>query len=351
MGDLKKKILVTGTQGYIGSLMVPLLQDADYHVDGLDTLYYDRGKLYHDEADKGHLTVIEDIRKVTKEMLEGYDAVVLLAELSNDPAADLLDFEIAKEISSNSNIRITNLAKEVGVKQVIYMSSTSVYGIANDWVDETSETHPLTAYAKCKMLTENAILPLSDDNFTVTALRNSTTFGASPRQRFDVVLNNLSGIAHTTGVIAMNSDGSPWRPMVHALDTSRAVLAVLEADPSLVSGEVFNVGANRQNYTVREIAETVKKVYPECNLSFGEPDADQRSYRVKFDKIHNVLGYDTEWSLEDGAKQLREVFERVDLTPEMFQYSPFTRLKELKYLLETHQVDEDLYWKREGNAE
>lgn len=341
----KKKVLVTGSQGYIGCLMVPLLQKAGYQVDGLDTLYYDRGKLYHDENDKGHLTKFLDIREVSKRDLEGYDAVVLLAELSNDPAADLLDFEITKEISSNSNIRISKLAKEVGAKKVIYMSSTSVYGIANDWVDETSEVHPLTAYAKCKMLTENAILPLSDENFSVTALRNSTTFGASPRQRFDVVLNNLAGLAHTTGKISMNSDGSPWRPMVHALDTSRAVLAVLEADSELVSGEVFNVGSNDQNYTVKEIAETVKKVYPDCDLSFGSPDADQRSYRVKFDKIKNILGFETEWSLEDGARQLQKVFEEIELTPETFAFPPFTRLKELKYLLETKQVDERLYWR------
>lgn len=340
---MSRKVLVTGSEGYIGALLCPMLQDEGWDVTGLDTQYYSRGKLYHDGTDSAK-TVVKDIRHVTVDDLRGFDAVVILAELSNDPAADLLDFDFTKEISSDSNIRIANYAKEAGVERVVYMSSTSVYGIADDWVDETSEVHPLTAYAKCKILTENAILPLSDENFAVTALRNSTTFGASPRQRFDVVLNNLSGIAHTRGVIAMNSDGTPHRPMIHALDTCRAVCMVLDADKSKVAGEVFNLGANRQNYTVREIAETVKEVYPECELSFGAPDADQRSYRVKFDKIHDVLGFDTEWSLRDGAEQMRRVFEAINLDEATFTFAPFTRLKELKHLLETGQVDEKLYW-------
>ena len=232
------------------------------------------------------------------------------------------------------------------------MSSCSVYGVADqDYVTEESSVKPQTAYAVCKTLVERDLKPMASDNFSPTYLRNATAYGASPRMRFDIVLNNLAGLAWTTREIKMISDGSPWRPLVHGLDIAKAILCTLEAPRETVHNETFNVGDTGHNYTVREIAEIVGEVFPGCRVSFGEQGADNRSYRVCFDKIKSQLpGFSCDWDARRGAKQLRAVFEQIDMTPETFTAPGFTRLKQLEHLIRTKQIDQDFFWTRNGTS-
>src|SRR5690606_13665957 len=228
----------------------------------------------------------------------------------------------------------------------VYMSSCSVYGVAEqDMVDETSKVNPQTAYAECKTLVERDVGAMAADGFSPTFLRNATAYGASPRMRFDIVLNNLAGFAHTTREIKMLSDGTPWRPLAHALDIAKAVRCAVEAPREAVHGEVFNVGDTRHNYQVRQLAEIVADTFPGCSLSFGDQGSDNRSYRVNFDKIASQLpGFACEWDAVKGAAQLRAVFERIGLTKEMFESRDFTRLKMLEHLLRSGQIDEHFFW-------
>jgi nucleoside-diphosphate-sugar epimerase len=240
---------------------------------------------------------------------------------------------------------LATAAKEAGVERFVHMSSCSVYGVADGEVDERTPVDPQTAYAECKAAVERDVTALAGDGFSPTFLRNATAFGASPRMRFDIVLNNLAGLAWTTGTVAMTSDGTPWRPLVHGLDIAKAIRCVLDADRQDVHAEIFNVGSNEQNYRVRDIACTVADVFPGCDVSFGEPGADNRSYRVCFDKIHERLPtFSCEWDAHRGAQQLREVFQRVQLDTATFTGRGHTRLKQLEHLLATSQVDSHLYW-------
>ena len=249
------RILVTGTEGYLGSLLAPTLLGRGDEVTGLDTGYYKNGWLYNGVHETPH-TLVKDIRHVTPDDLAGYDAVVHMAELSNDPIGDRIG-EVTYDINHHGSVALASAAKRAGVSRFVYMSSCSVYGVADGTVDETSPVDPQTAYARCKALVERDVTALADDDFSPTFLRNATAFGASPRQRFDIVLNNLAGLAWTTHRIAMTSDGTPWRPLVHGLDIAKAIRAVLDAPRETVHGQVLNVGADANNYTVREIAETV----------------------------------------------------------------------------------------------
>jgi nucleoside-diphosphate-sugar epimerase len=252
---------------------------------------------------------------------------------------------ITYEINHQGSVRLATLAKERGIERFVYTSSCSVYGVADGTVDETSPVDPQTAYAECKAMVERDVGALAGDDFSPTFLRNATAFGASPRMRFDIVLNNLAGLAWTTGEIAMTSDGTPWRPLVHALDIGQAIALALEAPRERVHNQVLNVGATEQNYRVRDIAEIVSEVFTGCKLSFGEPSADNRSYRVGFDKIREVLpGFECEWDARRGARQLHDVFSRIDMPGETFHGRPFTRLKQLQYLLRTSQIDEHFFW-------
>jgi nucleoside-diphosphate-sugar epimerase len=237
--------------------------------------------------------------------------------------------------------------KEAGIERFVYTSSCSVYGVASsDNVTETSTTNPQTAYAECKVLVERDVSALADKNFSPTFLRNATAFGASPRMRFDIVLNNLAGLAWTTKEIKMISDGTPWRPLVHVLDICDAVACALDAPREIVHNQVFNVGDNGQNYRVREIAEIVADVFPGCRLSFGANPADNRSYRVNFDKINSRLpGFHCRRDARVGAQELRSVFEKIQMTRETFEFRAFTRLKQLEHLLRTSQIDDSLHWR------
>jgi len=337
------RILVTGTEGYLGSLLAPTLLGRGDEVTGLDTGYYKNGWLYNGVTAAPH-TLNKDMRDLTPADLAGVDAVVAMAELSNDPTGDLVG-PITFDINHGGSAHVARTAKEAGVERFVYMSSCSVYGVADGWVDESSPVDPQTAYAECKALTEADLHDLAGDGFHPTALRNATAFGASPRQRFDIVLNNLSGLAWLEKTIAMTSDGTPWRPMVHALDIVKAIRTVLDADVAKVHDQVFNVGSNDNNYTVREIAETVAREFDDCTLTFGPPSADNRSYRVKFDRIHDELGFTCDWDLARGARQLHEVFRLIDLDRDTFYGRGHTRLKQIQYLLETGQVDGSLFWK------
>jgi nucleoside-diphosphate-sugar epimerase len=248
-------------------------------------------------------------------------------------------------VNHQGSVRLAELAKAAGVSRFVYTSSCSVYGVAEGEVDERAASNPQTAYAECKTMVERDLHALADDNFSPTFLRNATAYGASPRMRFDIVLNNLAGLAWTTGVIAMTSDGSPWRPLVHVLDIGKAISCALDAPRELVHDEVFNVGSSEQNYQVKEIAQAVADVFPRCELTFGHNAGDNRSYRVNFDKINSALpGFSCEWNALRGAQQLRKVFEQIDLDAATFTGRGHTRLKQLEYLIKTKQLDQDLFW-------
>ncbi len=337
------RVLVTGTEGYLGSLLAPTLLEQGHTVLGVDTGLYKEGWLYNGSP-RTPETLVKDIRHLEVGDLAGVDAVVHMAELSNDPIGDLIG-EVTYDINHHGSVRLATLAKRAGVGRFVYMSSCSVYGVADGTVDETSPTDPQTAYARCKALVERDVTALADDSFSPTFLRNATAFGASPRMRFDIVLNNLAGLAWTEGRIAMTSDGTPWRPLVHGLDIARAIRMVLAAPREAVHAQVLNVGSDALNYTVRQIAEIVAGEFPGCEVSFGDPSADNRSYKVGFDKIRAVLpGYECEWDAGRGARQLRDVFQRIDLDTATFTGRGHTRLKQIEHLMRTHQVDEQLYW-------
>ena len=342
------KILVTGTEGYIGNRLAPILMAAGHEVVGLDTGFYRDGTLYiHSPAlAESPRTVYKDLRSVTASDFVGIDAVVHLAELSNDPLGENRP-EITLKINHEGSVKIATLAREAGVKRFVYASSCSVYGVGTgDFLDETSPVNPQTAYAHCKVKVEADVKPMASDDFCVVFLRNATAYGASPRMRFDIVLNDLCALAHTKKKIAMVSDGSPWRPIVHIEDICEAVRCALEAPAAAINGEVFNVGQTSENYRVREIAQIVADAFPGCEISAGPPSKDNRSYRVSFDKISKGLpGFKARWTAAKGAEELRALFERIELSPETYAFRAFTRLKQLNFLQRTEQIDGDLFWR------
>ncbi|MEE9141715.1 MAG: NAD-dependent epimerase/dehydratase [Gammaproteobacteria bacterium] len=343
------KLFVTGVDGYIGCLLASLLIERGHEVVGLDTGYYRDGWLYSDPENMRLLpnTIAKDLRDVEPADLSGCDAVVHLAELSNDPLGENSP-DVTFDINHRGSVRLAKMARSLGIGRFVYTSSCSVYGVGSgEFLDETSEVNPQTAYAKCKVLVEEDVGALAGDEFTPTFLRNATAYGISPRMRFDIVLNNLAGLAWTTKKIAMISDGTPWRPLVHALDICEAISCVLEAPPEAIRSEIFNVGHNKDNYQVREIAKIVADVFPGCELTFGPSGGDNRSYRVSFDKIHSQLpGFHCHWTARQGAEQLRALFERIDMAAETFDYRAYTRLKQLQYLISTSQIDDHFYWTR-----
>lgn len=319
--------------------------EAGHEVRGVDTGFYVDGWLYRG-VQRRPQTTFQDIRDLDRGALEGFDAVVHMAELSNDPLSELAP-SLTYDINHAGSVRLAKAAKAAGVSRFVYMSSCSVYGVSGaDVVDESSPVDPQTVYAECKTMVERDLGVLSDASFTPVFLRNATAFGASPRMRFDIVLNNLAGWAFTTGQIRMISDGEPWRPLVHARDIANAVLCVLEAPREAVHNEVFNVGANDNNYRVRDIAEIVARTFPGSELTVGPSGGENRSYRVNFDKIAERLPqFKIEWDAERGARELRDVFEAVGLDKEFFERAPFTRLKALRRLVDSKQLDAGFRWR------
>src|SRR6266481_6963277 len=309
------RILVTGTEGYLGSLLAPELILQGYEVIGLDTGFYKERAFYRDGGTTP-MTLAKDLRHIEVEDLKDVDAVVHMAELSNDPAGQLAP-TITYEINHKGSVRLAELARNAGVKRFVYMSSCSVYGVSEgDDVTEESRADPQTAYAICKTLVERDVKSLARKGFSPTFMRNATAYGASPRMRFDIVLNNLSGLAWTTREIKMTSDGTPWRPLVHGLDICQAIIETLNAPREAVHNQTFNVGDTNHNYRVREIAEIVAKTFAGCELAFGPPSSDNRSYRVSFAKIRKHLpNFQCAWDARRGAKQLHDLFQRIDMQP------------------------------------
>jgi len=339
------KVLVTGSEGYIGTGLAPALADRGHEVVGLDTGFYADGRLYGVRQPPVPC-IRKDIRQVLEADLDGFDAVVHLAELSNDPLGER-DPAITYAINHAGSVRLAQLCKRAGIQRFVYSSSCSVYGATSaDLVTEESGTNPQTVYARCKLLVERDVSGLADSHFCPTFLRNATAYGSSPSMRFDLVLNNLAGLAWTAGEIRMTSDGTPWRPLVHVLDIAEAVACVLEAPRDTIHGETFNVGDNAQNYQIVDIASVVAAVFPDCRLTVGDSRGDTRSYRVSFDKIHAALPeFKCHRDAVAGAGELRRVFERVRLSPETFRFRAFTRLLQLEHLVQSQQVDGDLFWR------
>ncbi len=340
------RVLVTGIDGFIGAVLGPRLLESGFDVVGIDCGFYRDGWLYNDPRPRP-LTLTNDVRRITRKDVEGFDAVVHLAELSNDPLGELSE-TTTYDINHLGSLSLARACKEAGVPRFIYTSSCSVYGAAEDGDERTevSQPNPQTAYARCKVLVERDVGSLADSQFSPVFLRNATAFGTSPRMRFDIVLNNLAGFAWTTKEIKMTSDGTPWRPLVHVEDICQAIILALNAQREAVHNEIFNVGDDEQNYRIAEIATIVGRVFDDCRVTFGPSGGDNRSYRTSFGKIRRHLPeFRCRWSAELGAHQLRKVFERVKMTNDMFSFRAFTRLRQLTHLMSTDQIDADFYWR------
>jgi nucleoside-diphosphate-sugar epimerase len=333
--------------GYIGAVLASYLMERGLQVTGLDTGYYRDGWLYSDNRHLAYSpqTLNKDLRDITEQDLEGCDAVAHLAELSNDPLGENKP-EVTHRINHKGSVALAEKAREVGIRRFVYTSSCSVYGAGTgDFLDEASATNPQTAYAQCKVLVEKDVGGMAGPDFCPVFLRNATAYGPSPRMRFDIVLNDLSALAWTTKLIAMVSDGSPWRPLVHIEDICEAIYRSLVAPEEAVRGKIFNVGQNSENYRIREIAKIVAEEFAGCEVTVGPTSGDNRSYRVNFDRIHRELpGFACRYTAGDGARQLREVFDRIQMTRETHQFRAFTRLKQLQYLQATRQIDDDFFW-------
>ncbi|MBK6669497.1 MAG: SDR family oxidoreductase [Microthrixaceae bacterium] len=338
------KVLLTGCDGYIGVRMGNVLLERGHDVTGLDSGFHRVGWLY-ESAERRPQVITRDTRAVTVDDLRGYDALVHLAEVSNDPVGEL-NQDVTYKINHEGSLRLAKLAKEAGIERFIHMSSCSVYGAAGEQPSrEGDPTVPLTSYAKCKVLIEQEVSPLADDTFSPTFMRNATAYGASPRQRFDLVVNDLAAGAFLNKEIRMASDGTPWRPFVHILDISHAVACVLDAPRDVIHNEIFNVGSDRSNYQVRQIAEIIGDLVPGCNVVFGDSSADKRNYRADFTKIHEQLpGFECAWDVERGAKDLLDIFERIGFNEELYQFRGHTRIRQIKHLLDTAQIDDDFFW-------
>lgn len=339
------RILVTGDRGYIGCVLTKMLLEKSYDVVGYDTDYYADNVLY--ESDHSYKQITKDIRDITAEDVRGFDAVIHLAGLSNDPLGALAP-HLTEAINYEGTMRLARLAKEAGMSRFIYSSSQSMYGISNvqsELDEDDSEKNAITAYAKTKWRAEQELRELGDDGFAVVSFRPSTVFGASPRLRCDIVFNSLVGSAYTTGKIEIKSDGTPWRPVVHVRDVSSALLAGLEAPRELVANRSFNVGIPNGNFTVRDLAEAAQRAVPGSELTFtGEHGPDARTYRVGFKRILTELKdyFKPEWDLDRGGKELVETFRKINFTEEQFRGRMTNRLKQLEFLLRSKRLDQDL---------
>lgn len=341
------RVFVTGVNGYIGAVLAPYLFERGMTPVGLDTGYYRDGWLYSDNKRLAVTprTLNKDLRDVIAADLAGCDAVVHLAELSNDPLGQN-NPAVTHKINHLGSVALAREAMRAGIRRFVYTSSCSVYGAGTgEFLDETARVNPQTAYAECKVLVERDLAAMAGADFVPVFLRNATAFGPSPRMRFDIVINDLCALAWTTKRIAMTSDGSPWRPVVHVQDICEAIYRSLEAPDDAVRGKIFNVGQNSENYRVRELAQIVADEFPGCTVSVGTSVGDSRSYRVNFDRIHRELpGFRCQHTARTGARQLRALFERIQMQPETYQFRAFTRLKQLNYLQATQQIDAEFYW-------
>jgi nucleoside-diphosphate-sugar epimerase len=336
------RIAVTGHHGYLGSVLVPVLVEAGHEVVGIDAFLYRGCDLGPDSVRVPELEV--DVRDVEPRRLEGLDALVHLAALSNDPLGALRP-ELTHEINCAATLRLAAAARDAGVPRFVFASSCSMYGSAGEAaVDEEAPLEPLTAYARSKVEAEAGLVGLASAGFAPMLMRNATAYGTSPRLRLDVVLNNLAAWAFTTGKVKILSDGTPWRPLVHVEDIARATILFLEAPSELVSGQAFNVGADSANYQVRELAELVAAAVPGCEVEYaGAGEPDRRSYRVDFGKLARAFpDFRVEWTPERGVRELLSAFERAKLDLDTFLGDRYTRIKRIERLLDEGRLDSDL---------
>jgi len=343
------RVLLTGHKGYIGNVMLPLLQAEGHEVVGLDNDLFE-GCTFGNQSIFGDVPNIsylkKDIREVKFSDLKGFDAVVHLCALSNDPLG-YFNPEITFNINHKASVTLAKLAKKVGVKRYLFSSSCSIYGDSGaELVNEESKPRPITPYSSSKYLAEEGISKLADSNFCPTFLRSATAYGVSPMLRFDLVLNNLVAWAHTTGLILLKSDGLSWRPIVHIEDISRAFAAVLNAPPELVHNQVFNVGITEENYQIRELAEIVKDTIPNCHIEYSkDAGPDKRSYKVDFSKIARTLPeFKPQWNARRGAKQLYDTYKKVKFSLEEFEGPRYRRIKHLQENLSNGRLDKNLHW-------
>ncbi len=337
------RVLITGHNGYIGSVMTQMIGQR-HEVVGLDTYYFERCTLGRERADVRALRV--DIRDVREEHLAGFDAIIHLAALSNDPLGNL-HAENTYAINHRASVRLAQLAKAAGVPRFLFASSCSLYGLAgDDMLDESAAFNPITPYGESKILVEQDVRPLADDTFSPVFLRNATAYGASPRLRLDVVVNNLVGAALATGEILVQSDGTPWRPLVHVEDFSRAFLAVLEAPRERVHAEAFNVGRTDENYRVSELAEFVRRAVPGTVVKYAEGGGpDPRSYRVNCDKLARAVpAYKPQWRVPDGVAQLVEGYRAAGFGQEQWEGTRFFRIRRIQELISAGRLTDQLRW-------
>lgn len=344
------RVLVTGHKGYIGSCLVPMLLAEGFDVAGLDS------DLFRECTFDGELAqipeTIKDVRAVTEADVTGFDAIIHLAGLSNDPLGDY-DSSLTDEINCKASIRIAELARRAGVRRFVFASSCSNYGASGDnFLDENAKFNPVTPYGVSKVNVELAVAKLANEHFSPTFLRASTAYGMTPRIRFDLVVNNLTAWAFTTGRVYLKSDGTPWRPIVHVEDISRAYIASIRAPIELVHNQAFNVGTTTENYQIAELAKMVESVVPGCRVEFA-PDAgpDLRCYRVDCNRIARTLhGFKPQWTARLGVIQLYETFKRVGLKLEDFEGERFKRISHVKKLVNDGLLDKKLQWRNQAAA-